>query len=129
MGGGGREGGVVGHSRRPAPYVPDRGDLIWLSFDPQAGREQAGRRPALVLSPAAYNSRTGLALVCPVTSQVQGYPFEVTLPSGLPISGVVLADHIRNVDWRARRADPDGAAPATIVDEVLARLAPILGNS
>ena len=118
---------VVGPSRSPHPYVPDRGDLIWLSFDPQAGREQAGRRPALVLSPGTYNGRTRLALACPITSQVKGYPFEVRLPPGLPISGVVLADHLRSIDWQARRADPIGVAPPSIIDEVLRRLAPLLG--
>jgi mRNA interferase MazF len=119
---------VVAGSRQPShPYIPDRGDLIWLSFDPQAGREQAGRRPALVLSPSLYNGRTRLALVCPITSQVKGYPFEVQLPPGLPVSGVVLADHLRSIDWQARRADPAGIAPPAVVDEVLARLAPLLG--
>lgn len=117
------------NSSGPSPrlYVPDRGDLIWLSFDPQAGREQAGRRPALVLSPSAYNGRIRLALACPITSQVKGYPFEVQLPSGLPVTGVVLADHLRSIDWLARRADPIGVAPASVVDEVLDRLAPLLG--
>lgn len=109
------------------PTAPDRGDLVWLSFDPQAGRDQAGRRPALILSPASYNGRTRLALVCPVTSQVKGYPFEVALPAGLPISGVALADHIRSIDWVARRAEPVGAVPAAVVAEVLARIAPLLG--
>ena len=83
---------------------PGRGDLIWVNFTPQAGHEQAGRRPALVLSPAAYNRKTGLAIACPVTSHAKGYPFEVVLPDGLPVSGVVLADHVRNIDWQARHA-------------------------
>jgi mRNA interferase MazF len=117
---------VSGSGLSPHRYVPDRGDLIWLSFDPQAGREQAGRRPALVLTPAAYNGRTRLAMACPITNQVKGYPFEVHLPSGLPVSGVVLADHLRSIDWQARRADPIGAAPASVVDEVLGRLSPLL---
>ncbi len=85
--------------------APNAGDLVWLTFNPQAGREQAGRRPAVVLSPAAYNKRSGLALVWPITSQVKGYPFEVALPHGLPIAGVILADHLKSVDWRARRAE------------------------
>ena len=85
-------------------YVPARGDLVWLEFNPQAGHEQAGHRPALVLSPQEYNRRVGLALVCPVTSQVKGYPFEVVLPSGLPISGAVLSDQMKSLDWKARRA-------------------------
>jgi len=108
-------------------YVPDRGHLIWLSFDPQAGREQARRRPALVLSPAAYNDRAGLALVCPITNQVKGYPFEVRLPQGGPIAGVVLADHVKSVDWGARHAEFAGVAPAAELKEVTARLAPLAG--
>lgn len=118
---------VARPGQSPHLFVPDRGDLIWLSFDPQAGREQAGRRPALVLSPAAYNGRTRLALVCPITGQVKGYPFEVRLPPGPAISGVVLADHLRSIDWQARRADPIGVAPPSVVDEVLDRLSPLLG--
>ena len=108
------------------PYVPDRGDLVWLSFDPQAGREQAGRRPALVLSPAAYNGPARLALVCPITSRRKGYPFEVALPSGLPVAGVVLADHVKSVNWSARRADRAGTAPPNVMADVLARLRVLL---
>jgi mRNA interferase MazF len=108
-------------------YVPDRGHLVWLSFDPRAGREQAGRRPALIVSPAAYNGRTGLALVCPITGQIKGYPFEVSLPGGLSITGAVLADHLKSVDWEARRAEPVGEAPEAILAEVMAKLAPLLG--
>jgi mRNA interferase MazF len=107
--------------------VPDAGDLVWLTFNPQAGREQAGRRPAVVLSPAAYNKRSGLALVCPITSQVKGYPFEVALPHGLPIRGVVLADHLKSLDWKARRVERVGKLPAAALREVLDRLAPLLG--
>ena len=91
---------------RASAYVPDRGDLVWLDFDPQAGREQAGRRPALVLSPKAYNQKVGLALLCPITSQVKGYPFETAIPPGLKVSGVVLADHVKNMDWRVRTGFP-----------------------
>ena len=80
--------------------APERGALIWLTFKPQSGREQAGRRPALVVSPSAYNSKVGLALVCPITSKVKGYPFEVPLPDGGPVQGVVLADQLRSLDWR-----------------------------
>ena len=108
-------------------FVPDAGDLIWLTFDPQRGREQSGRRPALVLSPATYNAKTSLALVCPVTSQIKGYPFEVPLPSGLAVAGVVLADHLKSLDWKERRAEPAGHAPDKVLLEVLARLAPLLG--
>jgi len=81
----------------PRRYVPRRGDIVWLSFTPQAGHEQAGRRPALVLSPSAYNRKVGLALFCPVTSRVKGYPFEVTVPKGLSVAGVVLADQVKSL--------------------------------
>jgi len=108
-------------------YVPDTGDLVWLTFDPQKGREQSGRRPALVLSPAAYNGKTGLALVCPVTTRVKGYPFEVSLPPGLQVSGVVLADHVKSLDWKERRGELAGHVSAEVLDEVVARLAPLLG--
>ena len=100
-------------------YVPRRGDLVWLSFDPQAGHGQAGRRPAFVLSPEPYNRRTGLLLACPITSQVKGYPFEVALTAGLPVRGVILADQIKSLDWRARRAELAGRAPASVFDDVL----------
>jgi mRNA interferase MazF len=108
-------------------YVPDSGDLIWLTFDPQAGHEQAGRRPALVLSPKIYNQKSGLALVCPVTNQAKAYPFEVTVPSGHGATGVILSDQVKSVDWKARRAERLGRCPAELLDEVLARLAPLLG--
>ena len=108
-------------------YVPDAGDLIWLTFDPQAGREQAGCRPALVLSPRLYNEKSGLALVCPVTSRVKGYPFEVILPEEMRISGVILADHLKSVDWKERRAETAGRVPQEVLDDVLSRLAPLLG--
>jgi mRNA interferase MazF len=111
-----------------AAYVPDTGDLVWLTFDPQAGREQAGRRPALVLSPRFYNARSSLALVCPVTSQVKGYPFEVTVPPGHDIDGVILADHVKSVDWKARHAAKIGRCASAVVDEVRARLSPLLGD-
>lgn len=108
-------------------WTPEAGDLVWLTFDPQAGREQAGRRPALVLSPASYNRRSGLALMCPITSRIKSYPFEVKLPEGLDISGAVLADHVKSLDWRTRRAERAGKVPAAILRDVLARLAPLLG--
>jgi len=108
-------------------YVPDAGDLIWLTFDPQAGREQAGCRPALVLSPRAYNAKSGLALVCPITGRVKGYPFEVALPRGLSVSGVVLADHLKSVDWMERRAEAAGRIPEDVLSEVPSRLAPLFG--
>lgn len=108
-------------------YVPNAGDLIWLTFDPHAGREQRGRRPALVLSPSAYNRKSSLALVCPITSRVKGYPFEVALPEGLAFSGVILADHLKSVDWQERRAEPAGRVTPQVLAEVLDRLAPLLG--
>ncbi|HEX6143778.1 MAG TPA: type II toxin-antitoxin system PemK/MazF family toxin [Geminicoccaceae bacterium] len=106
--------------------APERGDLAWLSFTPHAGREQAGRRPALILSPKSYNRRIGLALACPITSRIKGYPFEVIISGVAGLEGVVLADHVRSVDWRARRVDPIARAPEVLVSEVLARLCPLL---
>lgn len=99
--------------------VPDRGDLVWLDFTPNTGHEQGGRRPALVLSPAAYNGRVGLALVCPITSQVKGYPFEVPLPRRKRVSGVILADQVKSLDWVARHASVMGRVPDDIVSSVL----------
>jgi mRNA interferase MazF len=110
-----------------AAYIPEAGDIIWLTFDPQAGHEQAGRRPALVLSPKLYNQRSGLALVCPMTNQTKGYPFEVAVPGDHGISGVILADHVKSVDWRARRAEKLARCPKEVLNDVLARLAPLLG--
>lgn len=107
-------------------YTPERGDAIWLDFDPQTGHEQAGRRPALVLSPSAYNRRVGLAIVCPITTQVKGYPFEVLIPEGLKVSGCVLADQVKNLDWKARRAAKFARLPADAIDEVLAKLRTLL---
>jgi mRNA interferase MazF len=109
-------------------YVPRRGDLVWLTFNPQAGHEQAGRRPAVVLSPNAYNAKVGLALLCPVTSQVKGYPFEVVLPHGLAVSGAILTDQIRNVDWQALRAEFLCALPSAIVSEVLQKIDVLLSE-
>lgn len=108
-------------------YIPDAGDLVWLTFDPQAGQEQRGRRPALILSPRAYNSKARLAVACPITSQVKGYPFEVPLPPGGKISGVVLADHVKNLDWQARRVVFEAKASAEIVTDVRERLRVLLG--
>jgi mRNA interferase MazF len=110
--------------KKPA-YVPDRGDLVWLSFDPQAGHEQAGRRPALVISPKAYNVKVGLAIFCPITSRVKGYPFEVVV-TGDTISGVVLADQVRSQDWRARNTAFVERASESAVAEVLAKLVPLV---
>ena len=107
-------------------YVPDSGDLIWLDFTPQAGREQAGRRPAVVLSPRSYNEKTSLAVVCPVTSHSKGYPFEVPIPLGQTIKGVILSDHLKNLDWRQRQARKAGRIPASVLSQVRARVAALL---
>ena len=107
-------------------YVPDAGDLVWLTFDPQAGHEQRGRRPALILSPRLYNAKARLALACPITSQVKGYPFEVKLPAAGTITGVVLADHVRNVVWTARHVVFQGKAPGEVLTEVRERLRALL---
>ena len=107
-------------------YVPDTGHIVWLRFSPQAGREQAGRRPALVLSPHSYNEKTGLALFCPITSKVKGYPFEVMMPAAGAVTGVVLADQIRSLDWRARGASFEVEAPPHLVTEVRDKLAVLL---
>lgn len=109
-----------------ARYVPDRGDVVWLAFSPQAGHEQAGRRPALVLSPARYNGRVGLALTCPVTRRRKGYPFEVELPPDLEIEGVALADQLRSLDWRAREAEFIGRAPEYVVKEIVGKVQALL---
>jgi mRNA interferase MazF len=99
---------------------------VWLSFEPQAGHEQSGRRPALVLSPAAYNGRVGLAILCPITSQVKGYPFEVAVPPGTRLGGVVLADQVRSLDWRVRNAEFIVALPAATVADVLGKLGTLI---
>ena len=109
------------------PYVPDAGDLVWLTFDPQAGHEQGGRRPALILSPREYNAKARLALACPITSQKKGYPFEVAISAGKSITGVVLADNIKYLDWQARKATFESKAPAVVLAEVRERLRPLLG--
>lgn len=111
---------------RKRAWFPERGDAVWITLDPKAGHEQAGRRPALVLSPSAYNGRVGLALLCPITSQVKGYPFEVPLPAGLPVTGVVGADQVKSLDWRARKASRIGAIPEEVVAEVVRRLQTLL---
>lgn len=113
---------------RKSSYVPARGDAVWITLDPQAGHEQAGRRPALVLSPTAYNARVGLALLCPITSQVKGYPFEVALPEGLAVSGVALADQVKSLDWRARKASRICAVPEEVVAQVLRKLNALLAG-
>ena len=85
-------------------FIPDRGDVVWINLDPQAGHEQAGVRPVLVLSPSAYNGRVGLMVCCPITTQSKGYPFEVLIKNNLKVSGVILADQVKSLDWKARGA-------------------------
>jgi len=107
-------------------YCPKRGDIVWLSFNPHAGHEQAGRRPALVLSLLSYNRKVGLALHCPVISEVKGYPFEVKIPSGLEVSGVVLSDQIKSLDWAARKATFACTLPEKTIREVLGKAGTLL---
>jgi mRNA interferase MazF len=109
-----------------AQYVPDCGDVIWLNFDPQAGHEQAGHRPALVLSPKAYNGKTGLCLVVPITNQGKGYPFELALPAPCQTTGVALCDQMRSLDWKTRMAALKEKAGQNFAREVLARFMPLV---
>lgn len=109
-----------------ARYAPDRGDVVWLSFDPQSGHEQAGHRLALTISPKNYNSKVGLGLFCPITSQVKGYPFEVGFPKGCSTSGVVLADQLKSLDWRARRAKLFERAPLEVIAEAVGKIHALL---
>lgn len=111
---------------RKRRYVPDRGNAVWISLNPQAGHEQAGRRPAVVLSPVSYNGKVGLALFAPITSQVKGYPFEVRIPEGQEVGGAVLSDQIKSLDWRARRAEFICDLPGTTIGEVLAKARTLL---
>ena len=106
--------------------VPDRGDAVWIDFNSQSGHEQADRRPALIISPAAYNGKVGLAIMCPITSRRKGYPFEVQIPDGYPVSGVVLADQVKSLDWRARGAEVIQPLPKAVTNEVLAKLATLI---
>ena len=107
-------------------YIPDRGDVIWISLNPQAGHEQSGRRPALVLSPSSYNGKVGLSILCPITNQIKGYPFEVLLPKDLEVSGVALSDQVKNLDWRSRKAEYICTLPEKITVEVLNKLNTLL---
>jgi len=101
---------------------------VWISLNPQAGHEQAGRRPAVVLSPQSYNSKVGLAILCPITSQPKDYPFEILLPAGLPVAGAILSDQVKNLDWRARNAELICTLPTETISEVLQRLATLLAE-
>ena len=107
-------------------YIPDSGDLVWIMFNPQAGHEQAGHRPALVLSPKAYNGKVGLAILCPITSQIKGYPFEVLIPEGLKISGAILSDQVKSLDWKARQAEFVGKLPSLVFNEVVQKLSALI---
>ncbi|MFQ5850823.1 MAG: endoribonuclease MazF [Candidatus Binatia bacterium] len=109
-------------------YVLQRGDVVWITLNPQAGHEQAGHRPAVVLSPAAYNGKVGLAILCPITNQIKGYPFEVLIPAGLAVTGVILADQVKSLDWRARNAELICTLPAETVTEVLRKLGTLLSR-
>ncbi len=109
-------------------YVPERGDIVWITLNPRAGHEQAGRRPALVLSPRAYNGRVGLAILCPMTSQIKNYPFEVLLPDGLNIGGVILSDQVKSLDWKARQAEFVCQLPASTLEEVLQKLGTLISQ-
>ena len=107
-------------------YVPHRGDVVWLNFNPQRGHEQAGRRPAVVLSPQIYNQKVGLGIFCPITNQQKGYPFEVEIPIGLDVTGVILSDQVKSLDWRVRRAEYLASLPDTVINEVLQKLRTLL---
>jgi len=108
------------------PKVPQRGDIVWLSMTPQAGNAPAGRRPALVLSPGSYNAKVGLAILCPITSRVKGYPFEVPIPDGLPLDGAILSDQAKSLDWKARKAEFICRLPSESTVEVLQKLGTLL---
>jgi len=111
---------------KPIAYIPDRGDAVWITLNPQAGHEQAGRRPAVVLSPSAYNGKVGLAILCPITNQIKGYPFEVIIPPGPAIRGAILADQVKSLDWRARKTELICKLPTGTVGEVLLKLGTLL---
>ena len=113
---------------RQAEYVPRRGDIVWITLNPQAGHEQSGRRPAVVLSPEIYNAKVGLALLCPLTSRIKGYPWEVAIPEGLPVSGVVLSDQVRSLDWRVRLIEKIDALPHAVVAEIINKLGTLLSG-
>jgi mRNA interferase MazF len=108
--------------RRGDEYSPGQGDVVWITLNPQAGHEQAGRRPALVVSPRPYNERVGLALLCPMTNQIKGYPFEVRVPAGEPVGGAILADQVKSLDWRARRVEFVCTLPERTISEVVQKI-------
>jgi mRNA interferase MazF len=106
--------------------APERGDVVWISPKPRSGQAPAERRPAVVLSPQAYNARVGLAVLCPITAHIKGYPFEVLIPPGLPIEGAVLADQAESLDWRAHRAELICSLPPAVIEEALGKLATLI---
>ncbi len=107
-------------------YIPQCGDVVWIALNPQAGHEQAGRRPAVVLSPQNYNGKIGLAILCPITKMIKGYPFEVLIPEGLPVVGAILSDQVKSLDWRARDAELICRLPTETISEVLQKLVTLL---
>jgi mRNA interferase MazF len=113
---------------RGAGYIPRRGDIVWLNLNPQTGHEQSGRRPAVVLSPESYNAKVGLALFVPVTSRVNGYPWEIRIPDGLAVSGVVLSDQVKSLDWRSRQVEYLAALPELVTAEILGKLGTLLSS-
>ena len=112
----------------PRAYIPRCGDVVWITLNPQAGHEEAGRRPAVVISPQSYNGKVGLAIFCPITSQIKGYPFEVLIPAGLPVAGAILSDQLKSLDWRARNAELICNLPTETISEVLQKLATLLSQ-
>ena len=109
-------------------YVPQCGDAIWVTLDPQVGHEQAGRRPAIVISASDYNRKVGLAVICPITNRKKGYPFEVDIPTGHQVAGVILADQMKSIDWQQRKAEFLCELPQSILDEVIANIESLLGG-
>ena len=107
-------------------YTPDRGDIVWINMNPQTGHEQAGRRPAIVLSPFGYNKKVGLALFCPITNQIKGYPFEVGIPKDMKVTGVILSDQVKSLDWRVRQVEFLGKIHEPVIVEALKKLNTLL---
>ena len=109
-------------------YIPQRGDVVWITLNPQLGHEQAGRRPAVVISPQSYNEKVGLAIFCPISTKIKGYSFEVLIPDGLSVAGVILSDQVKSLDWRARNAELICALPAMTISETLEKLDTLLSQ-
>jgi mRNA interferase MazF len=107
-------------------YIPDRGDAVWINLNPQAGHEQTGRRPAVVLSPGTYNEKVGLAIFCPITNQIKGYPFEVIVPQGLKVTGAILSDQVKSLDWKVRNTEFYDKIPESVVLEIFKKLSTLL---